>query len=68
MTAGTQVGWNRDVALLRKVPATIRFVSVEPMPGPIQAELDGTNWCICGGETIKPGQKNDDGSRSVSND
>jgi protein gp37 len=53
---------------LRKVPATIRFVSVEPMPGPIQAELDGTNWCICGGETIKPGQKNDDGSRSVSND
>jgi protein gp37 len=50
-TAGTQLGWTRDVNLLRTIPATVRFVSVEPMLEPIKADLIGIDWVICGGET-----------------
>jgi len=63
-TAGHQKAWER-VAALRSVPARIRFVSVEPMLGPVQTDLAGIHWVICGGETVKPGQKNDDGSPVV---
>jgi protein gp37 len=64
VTAGTQIGWDRDVAVLRAIPATIRFVSVEPMLEPIGADLTGIDWVICGGETIKPGQKDDHGNQA----
>jgi protein gp37 len=63
-TAGHQKAWER-VAALRAVPAIVRFVSVEPMLEPIVADLDGIDWVICGGETVKPGQKNDDGMPAV---
>ncbi len=37
---------------LRQVPALVRFLSVEPLLGPIQQlPLSGINWCIVGGES-----------------
>jgi protein gp37 len=38
--------------LLRRVPANIRFISFEPLLGPIIApNLDGMHWAIVGGES-----------------
>jgi protein gp37 len=47
---------NQDYAfrseLLRRVPAAIRFLSVEPLLGPIERlPLDGIHWVIVGGES-----------------
>ena len=40
--------------LLRKVPAAVRFLSVEPMLGPIpELPLEGIHWVIVGGESGK---------------
>jgi len=40
------------IADLRKVPAAVRFLSVEPLLGPIvDLPLDGIHWVICGGES-----------------
>lgn len=40
------------IAYLRKVPAAIRFLSLEPLLGPIPyLELDGIHWVIVGGES-----------------
>jgi protein gp37 len=36
---------------LRGVPAAVRFLSVEPMLGPVEPELDGIGWVIAGGES-----------------
>ena len=37
---------------LREVPATIRFLSLEPLIGPIpEINLDGIDWAIIGGES-----------------
>jgi protein gp37 len=37
---------------LRQVPAAIRFVSAEPLLGPLHGlELDGLDWLIAGGES-----------------
>jgi protein gp37 len=33
------------------VPATVRFLSCEPLLGPLQLELDGIHWVIVGGES-----------------
>jgi len=42
--------WRID--LLRRVPATIRFISVEPLLGPIEKlPLKGIHWVIAGGES-----------------
>jgi len=42
----------RRVAHLQKVPAAIRFLSVEPLLGPIpNLPLDGVQWGIVGGES-----------------
>jgi protein gp37 len=44
------VAWRAD--FLRKVPAAIRFVSAEPLIGPIdQINLEGIHWVITGGES-----------------
>jgi len=38
--------------LLREVPAAIRFISAEPLLGPLEGlELDGIDWLIAGGES-----------------
>lgn len=40
------------IALLRQVPAAVRFLSVEPLLGPIpNLSLDGIHWVIVGGES-----------------
>lgn len=36
---------------LRKVPAAVRFVSAEPLLGPLDLNLEGINWLIAGGES-----------------
>jgi protein gp37 len=40
------------IADLRLVPAAVRFLSVEPLLGPIvDLPLEGIHWVICGGES-----------------
>lgn len=40
------------IPLLRGVPARVRFLSIEPLLGPIDAlPLDGIHWVIVGGES-----------------
>ena len=42
--------WRAD--FLRRVPAAIRFISAEPLLGPIdRLNLDGIHWLITGGES-----------------
>jgi protein gp37 len=36
---------------LQEVPAAVRFLSIEPMLGPVTADLDGIGWVIVGGES-----------------
>jgi len=36
---------------LRSVPAAVRFLSVEPLLGPVTLVLDGIHWVIAGGES-----------------
>ena len=36
---------------LRQVPAAIRFISAEPLLGPIELDLAGISWVIVGGES-----------------
>lgn len=45
-----EVAWRAD--FLRRIPAAVRFVSVEPMIGPVDnLKLGGIDWVICGGES-----------------
>lgn len=37
--------------IIRQVKAAVRFVSFEPLIGPIQADLTGIEWAIVGGES-----------------
>ncbi|MGH4016039.1 MAG: DUF5131 family protein [Pseudonocardiaceae bacterium] len=40
------------VSRLREVPAAVRFVSAEPLLGPLgDLDLDGVDWLIAGGES-----------------
>ncbi len=42
--------WRAD--MLRRVPAAIRFISAEPLLGPLdRLRLDGIQWVIAGGES-----------------
>lgn len=41
------------LAHLRRVPAAVRFLSVEPLLGPVELDLAGIDWCIVGGESGK---------------
>lgn len=56
---GTSVE-NQDVAYrighLRRVPAWVRFLSCEPLIGPIELDLDDIRWVIAGGES-GPGRR-----------
>lgn len=36
---------------LRTTPATVRFLSCEPLLGPLSLDLDGIRWVIAGGES-----------------
>ena len=52
---GTSVesdGYLERIDLLRRVPACIRFISFEPLLGPIvDPDLSGIHWVIVGGES-----------------
>nr|WP_228035219.1 phage Gp37/Gp68 family protein [Oculatella sp. LEGE 06141] len=43
--------WTTRIDLLRQVPAQIRFLSCEPLLGPLQLNLTGIDWVIVGGES-----------------
>ena len=43
--------WATRVDDLRGVPAKIRFLSVEPLLGPLRLDLRGIHWVIVGGES-----------------
>jgi protein gp37 len=46
---------NQDYAhrvdYLRQVPAAVRFLSCEPLLGPLDLDLEGVHWVIVGGES-----------------
>jgi len=45
-----EFAWRAD--FLRRVPAAVRFISAEPLIGPIdRLKLDGIHWVITGGES-----------------
>jgi protein gp37 len=51
---GTSIEDQRTIyrlAHLQRVPAAIRFLSCEPLLGPITLRLDGIHWVIVGGES-----------------
>jgi len=43
--------WACRVDHLREVPARLRFLSCEPLLGPLRLNLDGIDWVIVGGES-----------------
>ena len=44
--------WAHRADLLRQVPAAVRFISAEPLLGPLdQLNLEGIDWLIAGGES-----------------
>ncbi|PSN19445.1 hypothetical protein C7271_07255 [filamentous cyanobacterium CCP5] len=43
--------WIWRVDVLKKVPAKIRFLSCEPLLGPLKLHLQGIDWVIVGGES-----------------
>jgi protein gp37 len=51
-TVVNQAEADRDLEKLRAVPAAIRFLSIEPLLGPIdRLDLAGVDWVITGGES-----------------
>lgn len=43
--------WTTRIDVLRQLPATVRFLSCEPLLGPLTLDLDGIHWVIAGGES-----------------
>ncbi|WP_098502687.1 DUF5131 family protein [Tepidiforma thermophila] len=43
--------WVQRADSLREIPAKIRFISCEPLLGPLRLNLHGIHWVICGGES-----------------
>lgn len=43
--------WTSRVTLLKEIPAAVRFLSCEPLLGPIKIELAQIDWVIVGGES-----------------
>src|SRR3990172_352250 len=43
--------WTTRIDDLRRVPAPVRFLSCEPLLGPLQLDLNGIAWVIVGGES-----------------
>lgn len=51
-TSVESVIYTPRIAMLRKTPANVRFLSCEPLLGPIpKLPLDGIHWVIVGGES-----------------
>ena len=43
--------WTSRIAPLRGTPAAIKFLSCEPLLGPLELDLNGIDWVIAGGES-----------------
>jgi protein gp37 len=43
--------WTRRIRSLTTVPAAVRFLSCEPLLGPLALDLQGIGWVIVGGES-----------------
>ena len=43
--------WTTRIDNLRSVPAAVRFLSCEPLLGPLELDLRGIRWVIVGGES-----------------
>jgi protein gp37 len=43
--------WTSRIDHLRRIPAAIRFLSCEPLVGPLELDLRGIHWVIVGGES-----------------
>jgi protein gp37 len=43
--------WTCRIDALRAVPAAVRFLSCEPLLGPLTLDLEGIHWVIAGGES-----------------
>jgi protein gp37 len=43
--------WTSRIEALRQVPAQVRFLSCEPLLGPLNLDLTGVHWVIVGGES-----------------
>jgi protein gp37 len=43
--------WTSRVGVLRAIPAQVRFLSCEPLLGPLTLDLRGIHWVIAGGES-----------------
>lgn len=43
--------WTERSASIRSVPAAVRFLSCEPLLGPLELDLTGIDWVIVGGES-----------------
>ena len=43
--------WTTRIDDLRRVDAAVRFLSCEPLLGPLDLNLEGINWVIVGGES-----------------
>ena len=43
--------WTSRIDDLRRVPAKVRFLSCEPLLGPLKLDLHGIHWVIVGGES-----------------
>lgn len=56
VTVENQLAASR-VELLRQVPATIRFISFEPLLDGVTVDLSGIHWAIIGGESGKVSDK-----------
>jgi protein gp37 len=58
--------WASRIDDLRQVPAAVRFLSCEPLLGPLGLYLDGINWVIVGGESgPRARPMNPDWARSI---
>ena len=43
--------WTCRADALRRIPAAVRFLSCEPLLGPLNLDLTGIHWVIVGGES-----------------
>lgn len=50
-TCENQVEAERRIPHLRQVPAAVRFLSCEPLIGPVDPDTTGIHWIIAGGES-----------------
>ncbi|MBS7699200.1 MULTISPECIES: phage Gp37/Gp68 family protein [unclassified Chelatococcus] len=66
VSAEDQRRWEERIPDLKATPATVRFVSAEPLLGPIVGDISGLDWIIVGGES-GPGSRpmHPDWARSI---